>query len=445
MLFIAQGLQAGLGFPKENIDMKTPKFLSGYTRLEKSWVVYDIGNSAFTLLVTTLIPIWFNSLCEKAGMNSVDYLAAWSFATSFATILMIFTGPVFGALADHRGYKKTLFTIVLVLGTVSCACMGIIGILPLPPSLIWVFYLVIYVIAKVAYQTSLVLYDSMLVDVTEPERMDLVSSNGYAWGYIGSCIPFIASLALYLLGSQGKMPMSIAILFGFLLTAAWWYSVTIPLLKLYRQKYYIETGGSYVRESFARIGRTLRTLATKERKVLLFLLAFFLYIDGVYTIIDEAVAIGTALGLNQIGLLVVLLLTQIVAFVFAILFGKLSQKYSTITLISVSIIGYFAVAIYALFMKTLWQFGIMAFVVGVFQGAIQALSRSYYAKIIPPDNSGEFFGIYDICGKGAAFVGTMLIGVTTKLTGSVNIGVGTLAFLFLGGLILLRLADRAKG
>ena len=427
-----------------NSSKPSAGFLSKYTSLEKSWVVYDIGNSAFTLLVTTLIPIWFNALCERAGMSSIDYLASWSFATSLATIFMIAAGPVFGALADHKGYKKLLFTAVLILGTVSCALLGIIGILPLQASVVWIVYLVIYVIAKVAYQTSLVLYDSMLVDVTEPERMDLVSSNGYAWGYIGSCIPFIAALALYLCGTKGILPMHIAILLGFVLTAVWWYAVTIPLLRLYRQKYYIVSKDSYIKESFARIGRTLKTLAKEERKVLLFLLAFFLYIDGVYTIIDEAVAIGTALGLNQAGLLVVLLLTQIVAFVFALLFGKLSEKYSTITLISISFLGYFAVAIYALFMKTLWQFGIMAFVVGMFQGAIQALSRSYYAKIIPPDNSGEFFGIYDICGKGAAFVGTMLIGITTKLTGSVNIGVGTLAFLFIGGLILLRVADRTR-
>ena len=424
--------------------MRSPKFMSGYTSLEKSWVVYDIGNSAFTLLVTTLIPIWFNTLCENAGMSSIDYLANWSFATSLATILMIFSGPVFGALADHRGYKKKLFTAVLILGTVSCAFMGIVGILPLPAAMVWIAYLVIYIIAKVAYQTSLVLYDSMLVDVTEPDRMDLVSSNGYAWGYIGSCIPFLAALVLYLLATKEMIPMSAAILLGFGLSAVWWFVVTVPLLKLYRQKYYVSTKGSYIKESFARLGRTLKTLATEERKILIFLLAFFLYIDGVYTIIDEAVAIGTALGLDQIGLLVVLLLTQVVAFVFAVLFGRLSRKYSTVTLISIAIIGYFAVAIYALFMKTLWQFGIMAFVVGMFQGAIQALSRSYYAKIIPPDSSGEFFGIYDICGKGAAFVGTMLIGVTTKITGSVNIGVGTLAFLFLGGLILLRIADRIK-
>ena len=424
--------------------MKSPKFLSGYTSLEKSWVIYDIGNSAFTLLVTTLIPIWFNTLCENAGMSSIDYLANWSFATSIATILMIFAGPVFGAMADHRGYKKMLFTAALVIGTVSCAFMGVVGILPLPAASIWIVYLIVYVISKVAYQTSLVLYDSMLVDVTEPDRMDLVSSNGYAWGYIGSCIPFLAALILYLLATKNIIPMSAATFVGFGLNAVWWYVVTIPLLKLYRQKYYVETKGSYVRESFARLGRTLKTLAKEERKILLFLLAFFLYIDGVYTIIDEAVAIGTALGLDQTGLLVVLLLTQVVAFAFAVLFGKLSRKYSTVMLISIAIGGYFCVAIYALFMKTLWQFGIMAFVVGMFQGAIQALSRSYYAKIIPPDTSGEYFGIYDICGKGAAFVGTMLIGVTTKLTGSVNIGVGTLAFLFMGGLILLRFADRAK-
>lgn len=418
------------------------KFLPGYTGLEKSWVIYDVGNSAFTLMVSTLIPIWFNALAERAGMSSVDYLANWSFATSIATIIMALWGPILGSLADHKGYKKPFFTASLLIGVVGCAFLGLVGILPLPVAAGWIIYLVVYIISKVSYQSSLVLYDSMLVDVTEPDRMDLVSSNGFAWGYIGSCIPFIIALALYLLGTKGVIPLSAAIGIDFILVAAWWFGITTPLLKLYHQKHYIETSGSMVTESFSRLGRTLKELVSHDRKVLFFLLAFFLYIDGVYTIIDEAVAIGTALGLDQIGLLVVLLLTQVVAFAFATLFGKLSSKYSTVTLISVAIVGYFAVAIYALFMHTLWQFGIMAFVVGMFQGAIQALSRSYYAKIIPPDTSGEYFGLYDICGKGAAFVGTMLIGLTTKLTGSVNIGVGTLAILFAGGLILLRIADR---
>ena len=417
-------------------------FLPGYTRLEKSWIIYDVGNSAFTLMVSTIIPIWFNALAERAGMSSVDYLANWSFATSIATIIMALWGPILGSLADHRGYKKPFFTAALLIGVAGCAFLGLVGILPFPVAAGWMIYLVVYIVSKVSYQSSLVLYDSMLVDVTEPERMDVVSSNGFAWGYIGSCIPFLIALVLYLLGTRGVIPLAAAIAIDFILVAAWWFGITTPLLRLYHQKHYIETKGSMITESFGRLGRTLKELVKRDHKVLFFLLAFFLYIDGVYTIIDEAVAIGTALGLDQIGLLVVLLLTQVVAFAFATLFGKLSEKHSTISLISIAIIGYFAVAIYALFMHTLWQFGIMAFVVGMFQGAIQALSRSYYAKIIPADTSGEYFGLYDICGKGAAFVGTMLIGLTTKLTGSVNIGVGTLAFLFAGGLILLRIADR---
>ena len=152
-----------------------------------------------------------------------------------------------------------------------------------------------------------------------------------------------------------------------------------------------------------------------------FLHAFFFYIDGVYTIIDEAVAICTALGLNKTGLLVILLLPQVIEFAFATLFGKLSEKYSSIQLITVCILGYFAVAIYALFMKELWQLGIMAFVVGMFQCAIQALSRSYFAQIIPANAGGEYFGIYDICGKGAAFIRTTLVGITVSITNSVNV------------------------
>ena len=215
-------------------------------------------------------------------------------------------------------------------------------------------------------------------------------------------------------------------------------------MKNYEQKYYIENQKGKIKESFARLGSTLKNMFFTQKKIFYFLLGFFFYIDGVYTIIDEAVAIGTALGLNQIGLLVILLLTQVVAFAFAVLFGKLTNKYSSVQLIMVCICGYFAVAIYALFMKELWQFGIMAFVVGMFQGAIQALSRSYYAQIIPAEASGEYFGIYDICGKGAAFMGTTLVGITVSLTNSVNIAVGTLAILFIFGLFFFRKASKIQ-
>lgn len=414
-------------------DGEKKKFLGRYTPLERSWIIYDAANSAFTLMVSTIIPLWFNHLAQAGGLSSVDYLASWSFAASIATIVMVFLGPVLGSLADHHGYKKRLFMISLITGVLGCIAMGLAGT--------WQLYIVIFIIAKVAYQSTLVLYDSMLVDVTTDERMDDVSSNGYAMGYLGSCIPFILALALYALAMFGKIPYGPAIAVGFII-GVWWFGVTIPLLKMYEQKHFVTTDGSKVAESFSRLGHTLASLISEDRKVFVFLLAFFFYIDGVYTIIEEAVAIGRAQGLDDIGLLVVLLLTQIVAFSFATLFGKLSEKYSAVTLITVCIAGYFAVAIFALFLQHLWQFGIMGFMVGVFQGAIQALSRSYFAKIIPADKSGEYFGLYDICGKGASFMGTMLIGIVSKATGQITIGVATMAILFVIGYILLRVSDR---
>ena len=408
-----------------------------FNKLEKSWIYYDIGNSAFTMMVSTIIPIWFNTLAANAGMSNSEYLAFWSYATSIATILVAIIGPVFGSIADNKDFKKPMFMFVLFVGVIGCALLGAV------PN--WILYLITYVIAKICYQTSLVFYDSMLTDVTTPERMDLVSSQGYAWGYIGSCIPFVIALGLYAAGNPdflGIMNERLSIFLAFIVIAVWWFCVTIPLLKNYKQKYYVETTSNKVKESISRLGKTLVTMYRDEKKVFFFLLAFFFYIDGVYTIIDEAVAIGTALGLNQMVLLVILLLTQVVAFSFATLFGKLSEKYSSVQLITVCILGYFAVAIYALFMKELWQFGIMAFVVGMFQGAIQALSRSYFAQIIPANASGEYFGIYDICGKGAAFMGTTLVGITVSITNSVNVAVATLTVLFILGLFFFRIATK---
>ena len=404
--------------------------LKEFTTKEKSWILYDIGNSAFTMMVSTLIPIWFNTLAQTAGMDSSDYLASWSYATSIATVIVAFLGPVLGSISDNKGFRKPMFTAVLIIGVIGCVLLGVV------PN--WMIYLVTYVVAKVAYQSSLVLYDSMINDVTTLDRIDKVSSLGYAWGYLGSCPPFIAALVFYLLGNTGVINEKLSIFLAFLVIAVWWLVVTLPLLKNYEQKNYVEHAADKIAGSFKRIGQTLVHMYKEEKKVFYFLLAFFFYIDGVYTIIDEAVAIGKSLGLDQVGLLVILLLTQVVAFAFSTLFGNLSKKYSSLSLISVCIGGYFAVAIFALFMHTLWQFGIMAFIVGMFQGAIQALSRSYYAALIPQDASGEYFGLLDICGKGASFMGTMLVGITVCVTNSVNVSVATLGVLFVIGFFLLR-------
>ena len=406
------------------------------TKLEKSWILYDIGNSAFTLMVSTIIPIYFNSLAESAGISSVDYLASWGYAASIATLLVALSGPVLGTLADQKGYKKKLFLAALLLGVICCVLLGFVHD--------WLFFLVLFVIARVGYSVSLIFYDSMLPDVSSPERVDRVSSYGYGLGYIGSCIPFAACLVLVLGADAFGLTLSSAMLLAFLIVAVWWFAVSCPLLKLYRQKHYSESGTrSAVAGSFQRLGNTFRSIK-KEKKTFLFLLAFFFYIDGVYAIIDMATAYGTALGLDTTGLLIALLVTQIVAFPSSFLFGHLSGKHAPEKLIMICILAYLGITVFALFMSTQLHFWILAVCVGMFQGGIQALSRSYFTKIIPAERSGEYFGIMDICGKGASFIGTTLIGIVSQLTGSVNRGIGVLIITFAVGLVLFARASSLK-
>lgn len=249
----------------------------------------------------------------------------------------------------------------------------------------WLPFLLIFIFAKVGFSGSLVFYDSMLSDVTVPDRMDEVSSKGYAWGYIGSCVPFVVCLALVLgAGSIGISQMT-ALNLTLFITAVWWLVTTLPLLRQYKQVHFVEVQEHAIQQSFARIGHTLRHLK-EDRQVFWFLLAFFCYIDGVYTIIDMATAYGTALGLDTTGLLLALLVTQIVAFPSALVFGRLSGQYPSGTLIPVCIAAYAGIALFAFFLKHQWQFWVLAVVVGMFQGGIQALSRSHFAKIIPPEN-----------------------------------------------------------
>lgn len=400
------------------------------TKQEIKWVLYDVGNSAFTLLIATILPIYFNSLAGSAGLSPEHYMAYWGYAASVTTLIVAVLGPVFGTLADTKGYKKPVFLTALAVGLAGCIGLGF--------ARHWFVFLVIFVIAKVGYSSSLIFYDSMLADVTEEERMDQVSSQGYAWGYIGSCIPFIISLIIVLGAGKIGITMNTAMMIAFLITAAWWSIMTVPLMKDYKQKYYVEKKAHAFRESFLRLGQTFKNIK-KEKAAFLFLLSFFFYIDGVYTIIDMATAYGSALGLDSTGLLLALLVTQIVAFPFAILFGSMAKKIAADKLITVCIGAYFCIAVYAMFLQTQFQFWVLAVWVGMFQGGIQALSRSYFTKIIPAEQSGEFFGFLDICGKGAAFMGTSIVSTVTLITGKENLGVGMIAVLFLIGMVLFRI------
>ena len=397
------------------------------TKLEKCWILYDVGNSAFIMLVSTIIPIYFNFLAGNAGISEVDYLAYWGYAASVATVMVAIIGPILGTLADTRNFKKPLFTISMMVGVLGCAALSF------PKS--WVLFLAVFVIAKVGYNASLIFYDSMLVDITTEEKMDSVSSHGYAWGYIGSCIPFVISLVFVLMYDKIGISMTTAMMLAFFLNALWWLVVTIPLLKNYHQTNYVELPDHPIKNSFKRLAVTLRDIK-KQKNIFLYLLSFFFFIDGVYTIIEMATAYGSALGLDSQGLLLALLVTQLVAFPCALIFSVLSKKFDTDFLIKICIAAYTGIALFAIQLDKQWEFWLLAVLVGMFQGAIQALSRSYFAKIIPAEKSGEYFGIYDICGKGASFMGTTLVGLVAQITNVANAGVAIISIMFIIGYVL---------
>ena len=401
------------------------------TREEKSWVLYDCGNSAYSMAVTTaFLPIVFGMFDGVQSSMNLGYF------NSIASILIAFLSPILGTIADYKDYKKRFFVFFVAIGILSTVTLAFI-----PPSNgQWQLLILFYILSAIGFAGANIFYDSFLVDITNNERMDKVSSSGFAYGYIASIIPFGISLAfIYFLGMDKVIGYQI----GFIITALWWGLLTMPLIRNVKQIHYIEPEPQPVINSFKRLAKTFRNIR-HYKTVFLFLIAYFFYIDGVDTIIKMVVPYATtALGgtsLDTFTLLGILLIIQIIAFPCAIIYGNLAKKYSARTMITVGIITYIISCITAFFISSVWHIFILGAMIGSAQGGIQALSRSYYAKIIPKESSNEFFGFYNIFGKFAAIIGPTLMSLTTTLTGNAKLSIFSIIPLFIIGLtIFLRL------
>lgn len=410
-----------------------------YLKQERSWMLYDLANSAFSIIVSTAIfPIYFKSVAESAGVSSVDGTAYYGYAVSLATFILALLGPVLGTIADYKGMKKKFFVFFFALGVLGTASLAL-------PFASWVLLAVFYVIATVGSSGANIFYNSFLTDITEEKRFDEVSAKGFAVGYIGSVIPFVAAIAVIFLTQAGIIPLSVgaASQIAFLITALWWGLFTIPFLKNVKQVYYVEREGQIILGSFKRLWQTFKDIR-QYRNILIFLIAYFFFIDGVGTIINMSTAYGTDVGLDATGLLVALLVVQIVAAPFAVLFGKLAGKFGRKNMLYVAILVYTFVCIFALFLDTLIEFWFLALMVGTVQGGIQAISRSFYASMVPKDKSNEFFGFYNIFGKFASVLGPFLLAVTTQLTGSSTYGVFSIIILFIIGFVVLLFVKEEK-
>ncbi|MHB1407134.1 MAG: MFS transporter [Desulfitobacteriaceae bacterium] len=410
------------------------------SKTETSWALYDWGNSAYTLTVTsTILPLYFKSVFANAGGDASLSTAYWGYANSIATLILALLAPILGTLADYKGYKKKFFSLFFVLGVIFTALLATV------PDTYWPLLLVFYILTAIGFSGSNIFYDAFLVDVTTEKRMDRVSSLGYALGYIGSTIPFIFCMAIVILAQFGKIPLSVAgaSKLSFVITAIWWGVFTIPMLKRVNQEYGIEVEPNPVQNSFKRLSKTLKNIRS-HKTVFLFLLAYFFYIDGVDTIIKMATSYGADLGISTTNLLIILLATQFVAFPFAILYGWLAGKFRGKTMLYVGIFVYTLICIYAYFLDSTLDFWILAMLVGTSQGGLQALSRSYFGKLVPKENANEFFGFYNIFGKFAAIMGPFLVGLVTQLTGRTNNGVFSIILLFIiGGIILMKVPQQA--
>lgn len=410
-------------FPVQPAGKLTPR--------EKRWIMYDVGNSAFVLLSTAVVPIYANSLLEAAGQDNI--VSTWGYAQTVASLVIALLMPILGSIADVQGMKIKFFLGFFLTGVVMCLGMS----LPLG----WLAFLIVYVLATIGLNGSLTFYDSMLIDTTSNERMDKVSSHGYAWGYVGSTIPFIVCIAV-IFGGPALLGLDTATCtrISFLITAVWWVAFTVPLLRSYRQVHYRTTAdhtAEAVRGTFRELAGTFRRIA-RDRSLLLFMIAFFFYIDAVNTVISMSTSYGTQLGIDSTQLVIALLVTQFVAFPCAILYGRLSGRFGAKRMIVIAVIAYLGIVMFAaFFLKTAVEFWILAILVGMFQGGIQALSRSYYGKIIPKDHANEYYGFYDIFGKTASVLGTFLVATTTAVTGNASAGVLSIAVLLAAALVLL--------
>lgn len=400
------------------------------TKQEKSWVMYDVGNSAFVLLSTALIPVYFSSIATGS------VVVAWGYAETIASLIVALLMPILGSLADLPHMKKKFLIGTIGTGAVACCALGI-------PAEAMPF-LVIYVVAAIMLNSSMVFYDALLVDATTEDRYDEVSSQGYAWGYVGSCVPFIACLAVVLGGGVVGIDMMLGMKIAFAITAAWWVAFSIPVLKNVHQTHHKERTAHVVMDSLKGLVATLKRI-WRTKALRYFMLAYFFYIDGVHTIIKLSTSYGTDLGIDSTQLVLALLVTQFVAFPSAIIYGRLGAKVGTKKMLLVGVAAYMCITLFgAFFLKSAVEFWILAVMVGLFQGGIQALSRSEFGKLVPKENANEYFGFFDIFGKYAAVMGTFLVSVITQITGQSSLGVLSLVILFVVGFIFMtKVPDRA--
>ncbi len=400
-------------------------------RAQVSWALYDWANSAFaTTVLAGFFPIFFNQYWAAGVAPQTQTLYQGLTATAASLVVMLLA-PWLGAIADRRGTKKRFLAAFTLMGVISTAALYLVG------KGQWPWAVALSVLGRIGFFGGLSFYDSLIVGVARPREMDRVSALGYGLGYLGGGLLFAINVAMALKPAWfGLADAALATRVAFVMVALWWLVFSLPLFAQVPEAP-PRGGASGWRELRATLAQ-IRGL----RPVWMFLLAYWLYIDGVDTIIVMAVDFGMKLGFAADSLIVALLMVQFIGFPAALAFGWLGERLGTRTAIFIALAVYGAVTVWAYSLHTVMQFYLMAAAIGCVQGGVQSLSRSYYARLIPPDKAGEFFGFYNMMGKFAAVLGPTVVGVAAQLSGNPRLAILTLLLFFVaGGWLLSRVRE----
>lgn len=411
--------------------MRVRRFI---TRRQLAWAGYDWANSAFaTTVLVGLFPVLFNSY-YAAGVDpgmSTFYLGA--VGNSLSALIVMVLAPTLGVIADRRGWKKPLLAFFTALGVIGTSGLFFVG------EGNWSAAIALFALAAVGFFGSLGFYDSLLVNVAGPGERDRVSAFGYGMGYLGGGVLFVVNVAMVLQPeAYGIADKATAAKWAFVSVSAWWLLFSLPLFLSVPEP--PAAGADHEAMGWREIVRTLkRVLGMKP--VMMFLLAYWLYIDAVGTVAQMAVDFGMKLGFASDALIKAILIVQFVSFPAAIAFGWIGERFGTRRGIYLGLSVYVFVTLWAWFMKTETDFYLMAATVGLVQGGVQSLSRSYFARLIPAESSGQFFGFYNMLGKFAAVLGPLVVGLTAAITGNPRLALFTLVFFFVAGAVLLSRVD----
>ena len=397
----------------------------------KAWISYDLGNSAFaTTVLAAFFPIFYNQYWSSNidSTLSAQYLS-WTLVISNLTLL--FTAPLIGAITDISKSTKKLFISMVMISIIGT------GLLYTLDAGLWLYALIFFGIANYFFSASNVIYDKILVQIASPGLFSKISGYGYAWGYFGGGFLFLINACMSLYPELfGLSSQAEAIRWSFITVSVWWFIFLIPLAVTYKEPSAKVVENQVIRNSFKNLINTFISIS-QYRNAFIFLIAFFLFIDGVHTVVALAATFALNLGLDSSSVIIALLMVQFIAFPSTLMWAYVGEKYSDKFVINFSILIYIVIIIYTLFLSSAMEFYILAAMVGFVQGGIQGSSRGLFAKLIPHDKAGEFFGLFNTFGKAGAFMGPALVGLFLALFESVRISLLPILVLFVLGLIVL--------